>query len=144
MVELVLLPGLLIWSIEDKKKRLVDVRKVVPFIALGTGLVLWQGQGFYRLLFAVIIGAIFYLISIFSKERIGKGDALVMMTIGIYAGAFDAIRVVWVASLLAALAGAYELLVKKRGIAYEMPFIPFLLGGYAYVYGMKMLGDILL
>lgn len=144
MVELVLLPGLFIWSIEDKKTKLVDIRKVAVFLILGIGLALWQGQIIQKLLFALVFGAIFYLISIFSKEKIGKGDALVMMTIGIYAGTFNTIRVVWFASLLSALAGVYELLIKRRGRAYEMPFIPFLLGGYTYVYGMKLLGDILL
>lgn len=82
----------------------------------------------------MLIGAGFYLICIITKEKIGKGDALIIMVIGIYLGMLNTIKLIWISSVMAGFAGVYLLATKKQHLNYEMPFVPFMMVGYLMMY----------
>ncbi len=133
--------GLTIWSIEDIRFHLVDIRKVGAFAVLGLFLQLaCRNESIISIALALLTGAIMYLVSILTKEKLGKGDAFVVMTMGIYIGFIDVIRSLWIGSILAAAMGLLIIVVRKKNIRYEMPFVPFLLGGYLVVYSCSLMG----
>ncbi len=144
MLSMGIIAGLLIWSIEDIKSHLVDMRKVAMFAIAGLLLqIILKEEGLMSLVMGILAGGFVYLVSLVSREKIGKGDAFIVMTMGIYMGFSDLIKSLWLASILAAAGGLLIIALKKKNLRYEMPFVPFLLGGYLIVYSCSLFGGVL-
>jgi prepilin signal peptidase PulO-like enzyme (type II secretory pathway) len=89
---------------------------------------------------ALLPGAVLFLLSFLSRQKIGCGDGLAVMALGSWNGA--------AAAMLAALAGMFYLCVygvlidgigkygKKRGY----PFLPFLAAGYLSFFALYAAG----
>ena len=71
-------------------------------------------------------GIIVYAVAFFSKERIGKGDAVTLMFIGAVAGKETVLMSLFVSLTIAALISAVLLILKKVQKDTKLPFIPFL------------------
>ena len=125
--------GLLgICSIEDIWKKQIHSIVVIAFAIYGIGIQLYDGSMDYRdSLGGICVGAIMYLISVASEERIGKGDALILIATGIYLGFWNNVALLWAASLLAGMVGLLLHCVWSKSKQYQMPFVPFLLIAYA-------------
>ena len=118
-------------SLEDYKTRTIDVRKVVFFGIVGLVISFFKGQySFLSMLGGVLIGIFFYILSIVSKEKIGKGDAIIIAATGAYLGFVNTIILVWISSVLALIAGLIVVRRHKLNNEPELPFIPFMLLGY--------------
>lgn len=104
---------------------------------------LWLHLYFGRLVLAdmaggMAVGAALYGCAHFSGEKIGKGDALLVMVCGIFLGLWPTLLLLWLALFLASLFGVCVMKIKHFGRGFEMPFVPFLLIGYVlclYVWG---------
>jgi len=80
----------------------------------------------FKLLLDLVPGIGMYLIAFFSKERIGKGDALSLMFIGAVSGSETAMLSLFVSLTIAAVLSGILLMLKKVGKDTKLPFLPFL------------------
>ena len=78
----------------------------------------------------VMVGVVVYCISIVSDERIGKGDALMLMSSGVYMGFWKNITLLWLGSTMAGILCMVMRFCMKKGKNATVPFAPFLLGAY--------------
>ena len=116
----------------------LDFRKrELPLIYIGAGFVtgailhLVIGEpSALELLLGCLVGAIFLLIARISREAIGYGDGLMIIATGAFLGLIDNVLLMLCAVTLAALFSIGLLIMKKWKRKDEIPFIPFLLGGY--------------
>lgn len=124
-----ILLGLLAWK--DWRTKTVPVAGIV---ILGMGLLLLrlQGQVTVPELFAGCIpGSVSLLFSLATGEKIGKGDGLLLLALGIGFG-WEETLLFWMSALLLATAmGILFLILKKATRKTELPFLPFLFWGYA-------------
>lgn len=74
----------------------------------------------------------------FTGWKIGAGDGLCTMVLGLLVGAEVTLRVLMYGLFLSAVMGILLLTVKKRSIKAKMPFLPFLAAGL----GIEMIGII--
>lgn len=75
---------------------------------------------------SLIPGVLLLLLSIMTKESIGKGDGIVVMVLGLWIGGQMTFLVVCLAIWAAGIFAAVCLIRKKRGL---IPFVPCLLMG---------------
>lgn len=80
--------------------------------------------------FGVMVGTALYVISIVSGEKIGKGDAMMLMSSGLYMGFWKNITLLWLGSAMAGVVCMVMYLCMKKGKDATVPFAPFLLGAY--------------
>ncbi|MCI8401812.1 MAG: hypothetical protein HFI38_06935 [Lachnospiraceae bacterium] len=121
---------LLLWSVEDMRSQRILLGPVLAVIAggiagrIGSGsLLMWDT------LAGAAAGILFWGFSCLTGERMGKGDALVILCLGLYLGFRVTLAVLLFALLLSSCAALYLLLVKKKAAQTAIPFIPFLTGG---------------
>lgn len=122
-----LLIWLAVWGIADIRRREIHAGGIWLVGAVG---VLWQlitGQLFtWDIGGGILIGAFFWVLSGLSEGRMGKGDALAILCMGLYVGWRISLAFLMLAFLLSAGAASYLLLVRKKSGQYAMPFLPFL------------------
>lgn len=132
IVEMLSLLGILgALSIEDIKKKEVSV---ILIAAAGIFGVVWHVYfsriTIWNLLGGIGVGVVMYVISLLSREQIGKGDALLITVTGIYLGFWGNIILLWVASLFAGLGGVVAVSFFGKGRGFEIPFVPFVFAAY--------------
>ncbi len=72
------------------------------------------------------VGAVIFLISLLSRGKIGKGDALLLTATGIFLGTAKNIELFLAALFLCAVWAGVLLVLRRQTKDYEMPFVPFL------------------
>lgn len=118
-------------SIEDIVKKQVHVTVVCLFGILGVLIHLRYGNlSWQDMLMGAGIGVVLYIVSILSREKIGKGDALIVGAMGVYLGFWPTMAVLWVASFFVAVIGVVFMIWGDKSKNYEMAFVPFLLVAY--------------
>lgn len=139
-MEAVGLLGMLgVCSYEDIKKKSIKVITPVLFGILGVVLHLIFGKvGAIDMLLGMTVGGALYIISILSRERIGKGDALLIGISGIYLGFWNNIALLWSASILAGMSGLILIIAGKRHA--QIPFVPYVLAAYIILLIIKGVG----
>lgn len=120
---------MIVCTIEDVLKKQICLRETGIFVAANLVLAWCERVGWRMLISGMVLGIFFMIISICTKEKIGKGDAILIMGTGSYLGGMGGLIVVFSALLLALVYGLF-LVWKKKGWAYEMAFVPFLLIPY--------------
>ena len=128
-------------SYEDLKTRQVRVIEVLIFGVFGIFFnLICKPHTAISVLGGVLVGAGVYIFSIFSKEKIGKGDGLIVMVTGLYLGFRSTLYLLWISSVLAAMVGT--VFIKRHGekMDFELPFVPFLMAGYLIQFILKGLG----
>lgn len=70
------------------------------------------------------------LTSIVTNEEVGKGDAVILSTIGIFLGLKKTILVLIYALFSTIIIGGILLLIRKKNKKYKIPFVPFILFSY--------------
>lgn len=78
----------------------------------------------------VVLGVVFFTISKFTKEAVGYGDSWLMLIIGVHLGIFQALQLLFVASLLAAFFAIFYLWKRGWKRSETLPFVPFLVIAY--------------
>ena len=118
-------------AILDYRKRELPVIYIGIGFCIGLTLRLVIGTPtVFELLLGCLIGAVFLLVARISREAIGYGDGLMIIATGASLGVIDNVLLMLCALVLAALFSIGLLIVKKYKRKDEIPFIPFLLGGY--------------
>ena len=86
--------------------------------------------GFISLLSGLLPGIILFLAAAVTKERIGKGDAGMMMLLGMYLGLWACLAVLIMSCTLLAAAGVCMLFRRRVSLKRHLIFSPFLCAGY--------------
>ncbi len=125
-MEYVTLMGILgICSVEDIRSR--QIRTVVVGIA-GTIGVLWHLMKvrlqIWDVMAGMLVGVFVYLLSILTREKIGKGDALVFMVTGIYLGLWNNLLLLWFSSMIAAVVAGIMVVFFHKKKTDTLPFVP--------------------
>ena len=71
-------------------------------------------------------GIIIYIVAFLTKEKIGKGDALSLIFIGMAAGIERVLSALFVSLSITALLSGVLLILKKVKRDTKLPFLPFL------------------
>lgn len=140
---------LVICSYTDLRKRQISVRVLAVFLILAAGFM----SGAYlfgsryqiikncliydlkpeSIVFALIPGVILLVISLLTKEAIGRGDVCVVGLLGLMTG-FDAVFAMLFISMAAcALCGIAFMVIRGKSKKDTLPYIPFLLGAYLVI-----------
>ena len=75
-------------------------------------------------------GAILVLISVASRGRVGMGDALMVLVMGLFVGFRQTMGELLVALLFSGVFSLALVVIKKCGKEKELPFIPFLMAAH--------------
>lgn len=130
--EIVLLGYLLILSVLDARN------KAVPTALLITGMVtavmqgiigMCDGQSVMWYLLACIPGVVLLLIAWTSKKA-GYGDGIVLMIMGLVVGYYGCVMIWGISLFMVSLCAIILLGIKKVQRNSQLPYIPFLSGGY--------------
>lgn len=102
-----------------------------PGIALGLGFSLWLGDWQASLIGAAAGYSVFWLVArlflwITGREGMGYGDFKLLAMLGAFMGWQALPFIVFVSSIVGALAGSLFLLLARRGFRTEIPFGPYL------------------
>lgn len=87
---------------------------------------IFENSNLLSLLQAMIPGIFVMLVSILSKEGIGKGDAIVIGTIGLYIGGINTIIILFNGVIVSCITGIIFIAFMKKEKGYRLPFVPFL------------------
>lgn len=131
--------------IDDVRTKSIRVLEVIVFAVIGLLIdVTLKPYSWMSVAGGVGVGAFVYILSLLTNEKIGKGDAMIVMVSGLYLGFMNTVIVLWLASILAAFFGG--VMVKRHGhrMDLEIPFVPFLLGAYLTVFLVGKLGGLML
>ena len=126
-------------SYDDVRDRNIRLMEVAVFGIIGVVLhIIYHSHSIESVLGGMAIGGAMYIVSILTKEKIGKGDAAVVGVIGIFLGFTDTLVLLWLSSVLAAVFGCVYIKVKKLSKDTELPFVPFMLAGYLAMLVFKL------
>ena len=129
--EIWLILWLMIWAVWDLKYRVIHLWQAVLVMAAG---LLWQGIDgelfTASVLGGLVLGGVVWWISWVTKDRFGRGDAMVILCLGLYLGFGICLSVLMWALLVASFLSLYLLLVQKKSKDHAIPFIPCLAAGY--------------
>lgn len=89
--------------------------------------------GIVTVLASLLPGAAFFLLSFFSRERVGYGDGWVLLMIGLFLGIYRCFLILFVGLLAESAVAIMLLAFRKIKRDKEIPFSPFLLLGMGVV-----------
>ncbi len=85
------------------------------------------------------VGLIFFILSCVTKERIGKGDAVIFCICGATMGIGSLIPIIMMSFLLSAVYSVAMLATGKLGKKSRIAFVPFIFLGYAMALTVGMI-----
>lgn len=137
LLALITIGSMVVCMAEDICKKQIHTAVLVLFI-MSSMLMAWYEQKEWTYIVAgTALGILFLLISICTHEKIGKGDAFLILGIGVYMGFWRALMIVFAAMFLVCIYGLV-LLKKKKGWKYEIAFVPFLTVSYILAAGLQI------
>ncbi|MBD7910125.1 prepilin peptidase [Clostridium cibarium] len=75
----------------------------------------------------LVISIVVFLLSKFTNEALGYGDAILLSILSLYYGLDGILMVLFLASLFVAIIGVFYLIKSFKNRKKEMPFVPFIL-----------------
>lgn len=131
MVKQCLLLGFLgLNAIYDMRYQKIVVWSIPVFLLPGVWFLILGEWATAAGVIALLPGILLLLIGKISKEAIGYGDGCTVLVLGVYLDPWATCEVVMGALFLSALWGGVLMLVKKKGLRQEFPWIPFILISY--------------
>ena len=138
MISIVVILILILESVLDIKNRTISWVHMVVFSVGGiavNGILMYQS--IWSVILGVVIGAIVFLFGVISKGAIGCGDGVIFACIGIYLGGYSCIRLLFYSLIVAALAGGLYVLIRRKSIKTQIPFVPCVLVAYLIMLGVE-------
>lgn len=130
-----------ITAFDDYRTKHIKLMELIIFAVIGICFdIVYTKYALASILGGVGVGVAMYIFSIISKEKIGKGDALLVMVTGLYLGFMNTVVLVWLSSVLAALVGLVLIRKYDNKVDKEMPFVPFILLAYLIMFTVNSLG----
>ncbi len=119
----IFLMGSLIQDVRTKKISYIWFLVNVPLAILISYI---SGMGLLDMLYGLLVGGALLALALISGDRIGKGDALVVLVMGIYLGISGCFFSLLLALFLSAIFGAGLVLFRKKSPKAHICFTPFL------------------
>lgn len=104
-------------------------------------LVVKERQGWENVLISAAPGVLLAGLSVLTEGKIGLGDGIVVLSLGLLLGCRNTLIVVLCGLLLSAVWSAGLLIRKKAGKESRIPLMPFLLAGFAIWGVVKLWGQ---
>lgn len=121
--------GFLSW--EDVKKRKISLRiLILGGCAALIYQLFWKMDSLWEIVLGLGVGVCFLVIGKATGEKIGYGDGIAILILGIYLGIWELLEVLAGAFLLLAVTGMICLAGKRFSRKQTLPFCPFLTAGY--------------
>lgn len=116
-----------------------EIPLVVVWIGLLTGIILrtvgiMEKENGLALVFSLIPGILFWMISFVTREKVGYGDGWVLLMIGVFAGFLRCFLTLLIGLVLESVILLVLLMLHKIQKDGEVPFVPFLLLGLGVVW----------
>lgn len=132
-----------ITSFDDIRTRQVQLLEIIVFAVIGIIFNLYdRTNSLASIIGGVLIGVAVLLFSILTNEKIGKGDAYIIMVTGLYLGFMNTLVLLWISSIFAAVIGMIILRKCDNSMQKELPFVPFLLLGYISICVLRLMGGV--
>lgn len=114
-------------TVTDIRKREIPTWYVLLFGALAVVCQLVAGmENVWEMLVGVLPGALFLVVSFLSKGKVGAGDGILLLAMGIFSGIGFTLTVTLYALISAAVIGGLILIIRRRPRNEQLPFVPFL------------------
>lgn len=122
---------LIIAGVQDIKEKQISLKLCIAYGIVGILLYIsnciYGNKELWQLGIALLPGVGMIVISYMTKERIGIGDGVVMVIMGLFFSYEKIISILVMGIMFSTLVSLYLLVVKKVSKEYEIPFVPFLL-----------------
>lgn len=128
---IVALVGLASTVFTDIREKKIWIPIVFIFTVILFAMKYYAGEGNVSLWIASIgIGGFFYLVSIVTQGKIGKGDAFIFCMTGVGLGLWNNLILIYTSFLFAFVGAAYLLVIRRKEKHYAMPFAPYVFMAY--------------
>lgn len=115
----------------DLKKREILLLPTILYACVGLFLCFWNFHTpLAEILSALLPGIFLLLVGRISQGKVGYGDGILVLSIGIWSGFLKCLLSLTTGLLLASFWAILTLIIKKYRSNDELPFVPFLLFGY--------------
>ena len=135
-IEILLFIFLGICAVYDGVER--EIPLVVVWLGIITAVVLHiQGLGgngtWQAAALSVIPGAVFWILSFITGEKVGYGDGWLLIMIGLFMGLWQCFAILMIGLISSSFVVLILLAVRRVSRDYQLPFAPFLLFGMGVV-----------
>lgn len=121
-----------IWDIRTQKIPRWYLRIWLAAGCVGEAIFLIMGRLWWQqCLLSLVPGAFLILLAILTREKIGLGDGICFLIIGLMEGAFACAMIMILSFLFSSVYGGYLFLCKRAGRNKRLPFLPFITGAVA-------------
>ncbi|MBE5957531.1 MAG: hypothetical protein E7254_01540 [Lachnospiraceae bacterium] len=117
----------------DMKEKNIGIEWLVMFFVLGIVYSMYVEREGRQIIFSMIPGIIVLILAIITREKIGKGDGVMIVNLGILLGFKNIINVLMVSLIVCAVASLLMIVIKRVNKNYEIPFAPFLMVALALI-----------
>lgn len=122
---------LILSTLIDLRKKEVNISLCISVALVGLIYEIFISKtDILSIILGILPGIFLMLTSIVTNEEIGKGDAAILGTIGIFLGLKKTILVLIYALFSTIIIGGILLLIRKKNKKYKIPFVPFILFSY--------------
>lgn len=122
---------LILSTLIDLRKKEVNISLCISVALVGLIYEIFISKtDIVSIILGILPGIFLMLTSIVTNEEIGKGDAAILSTIGIFLGLKKTILVLIYALFSTIIIGGILLLIRKKNKKYKIPFVPFILFSY--------------
>lgn len=131
---------LTLFSVEDIKKRRINLLPVLIFLICGIIFQFVAGKlTFLEILGGASLGIFLLCVSRVTHEAMGYGDGFIFLVTGVFLGVWENFQLLLSSLLVAFVFSAIQILIRKKSGKDEMAFVPFIwisylihLGGVYY------------
>ena len=142
MVNGVIIVFLIPCTITDLKSKTIPIWWTVVFgISAMIYQIFWKKQKLEAILFSMIIGVTLLVAAKISNQRIGYGDGIIFLILGLWIGFWDGISLLFFSLILSSIISVYFIIVRRKGRDYRIPFIPFVTAAYIILEGTRFLSS---
>lgn len=113
-----------------KSKRLPDVSVILSLVSAVLVRIAFKGLPLKSYVAAMVVGVTFMLISYFTDEKIGYGDSLVILFIGILLGFENLLFIIFSALVMCLVTGVVMIIVNDGRKDLTLPFVPFMFAAF--------------
>lgn len=129
-------------TITDLKSKTIPIWWTVVFgISAMIYQIFWKKQKLEAILFSMIIGVTLLVAAKISNQRIGYGDGIIFLILGLWIGFWDGISLLFFSLILSSIISVYFIIVRRKGRDYRIPFIPFVTAAYIILEGARFLSS---
>ena len=133
-IEVMIAIILFVLSMVDIRSKRIPLLMIVGLImmAIVSSLIL-QPVDWVLMAAGAVVGIVFLLISKVTREKLGYGDSLIILALGILLGFWKVMILILIAFLASACFGIIMVCWKKKNKNTSFPFVPFITLSYALV-----------